>query len=121
LIEPYGPEDLTIVLSDHGFGAGAAIDRLTGIHEVEEERSGLLFARGKGIRAGTQVEDTTGNDITPTVLAWLGLPVGEDMDGRPAAFIGPRRVRSVPTYDGKPVERVQIELSARRPRPSAVR
>ena len=34
--------------------------------------------------------------------------MAEDMDGRPASFLGPRRsaARSIPTYDTTPIERL---------------
>ena len=47
------------------------------------------------------------NDVTPTILAWWGLPVADDMDGRPASFLGPQlAARSIPTYDTTPIERL---------------
>ena len=49
---------------------------------------------------------TTVNDVTPTVLAWLGLPIGRDMDGWPAAFLDREPPPAIATYDTKPVERV---------------
>ena len=46
--------------------------------------------------------------MTPTVLAWLGLPLGRDMDGRVAPFL--ERETAVPgfvdTYDTQPIERL---------------
>jgi hypothetical protein len=44
--------------------------------------------------------------VTPTILAWLGLPVAQDMDGRVAAFLEASEVPRVPSYDAEPVERV---------------
>jgi len=48
-----------------------------GMHHPE----GVLIAAGPGVRCG-RVEDARLWDVAPTVLAWLGLPVPEDMDGR---------------------------------------
>jgi len=45
------------------------------------------------------------NDITPTVLAALGLPVATDMDGRPAAFLDVPPPPQVASYDGLRIER----------------
>jgi arylsulfatase A-like enzyme len=69
----------------------------------------VLFARGPGIRRGGRVDGTTVNDVTPTILAWLGLPIAADMDGRPAAFLEREPPREVATYDTKPIERVPTE------------
>jgi predicted AlkP superfamily phosphohydrolase/phosphomutase len=41
---------------------------------------GILFARGPGIPAGIEC-DARIEDVTPLVLAQLGLPVPEDLDG----------------------------------------
>jgi hypothetical protein len=48
------------------------------------------------------------NDVTPTILAWLGLPVARDMDGQPASFLAVDRdsVATIPTYDTRPIERL---------------
>jgi hypothetical protein len=48
------------------------------------------------------------NDVTPTILAWLGLPIGDDMQGRPAAFLAvePARIARIPTHDTRPIERL---------------
>ena len=39
-------------------------------------------------------------DVAPTLLAWLGLPIGADMDGAPADFLGPGPFAEVASYDG---------------------
>ena len=46
------------------------------------------------------------NDITPTVLAWLGLPIADDMDGRVAPFLAVTRPKTLPTYDGASIRRL---------------
>ena len=51
--------------------------RREGTHRVE----GILVANGPGVRAGNRL-DADIADITPTILASLGLPVPQDMDGR---------------------------------------
>jgi arylsulfatase A-like enzyme len=79
---------------------------LTGGHESEGASQGLLFARGPGIDRGGRVEGTTVYDVTPTILTWLGLPLGSDMDGKPAAFLRREPRPPIATYDTKPVERL---------------
>ncbi len=66
----------------------------------------MIFARGRGILPGGEPEGMTVNDVTPTVLAWLGLPVADDMDGVPASFLGGERVGRIATYNTHPVERI---------------
>jgi predicted AlkP superfamily phosphohydrolase/phosphomutase len=99
LAQDFGPDDLVIVLSDHGFEAGQALLRLSGVHEGEKAIDGILYARGPGIAPGTQVKNMSVNDVTPTVLAWMGLPAAADMDGRPAPFVQVPQLAPIPTYD----------------------
>jgi predicted AlkP superfamily phosphohydrolase/phosphomutase len=107
LLEEFGGDDLVIVVSDHGFAPlvqeGSS---RTGGHETREAENGVIFARGPGIIPGTTVEGVSVNDITPTILAWLGLPLAQDMDGHPASFLQVKLAEPVPTYDISPIERL---------------
>ena len=69
---------------------------------------GVIFVRGPGIPAGDTVKDMSIRDVTPTILAWLGLPLAADMDGRPAPFLTPVRTQPEPiaSYDTVEIERV---------------
>lgn len=67
----------------------------------------MLFARGRGIEGGGAAGQVAVEDVTPTVLAWLGLPVGEDMDGRVAGFLAAPDLAQIPTHDTMPVERLR--------------
>jgi hypothetical protein len=90
LSEGFGANDLVMVVSDHGFEAGQALMYLTGKHESEEAIDGVLFARGAGIGpVGSRVAGATVNDVTPTILSWFGIPIGQDMDGRVMGFLTP--------------------------------
>lgn len=99
-----------IVLSDHGFrhaenrpttdprvGHGPAADW--------HDRFGVLVLHGPDIRRGVTVADASVLDVTPTILALYGMPVGEDMDGRvldeaiEPSFLASHPVRRVPTYE----------------------
>ena len=109
LMARMGPGDLVIVMSDHGFEAGHGMGLLTGIHETEASMDGIFFARGRGIEPGRAVGALSVVDITPTVLAWWGLPEGDDMDGRAASFLADsdRTEReSIATYDTTVIERL---------------
>ncbi|MCK5688594.1 alkaline phosphatase family protein, partial [Myxococcota bacterium] len=78
-----GEDTIVILVSDHGFGR-AVNPKLTvwepygGDHTDE----GVILAAGKGIKKGAIVDSLSILDITPTMLALLGLPVGKDMVGR---------------------------------------
>ncbi|HUD71065.1 MAG TPA: tetratricopeptide repeat protein [Dongiaceae bacterium] len=110
LIEGIRP-DTVLVVSDHGFrtgenrpltesriGYGAAADW--------HRKYGILVLEGAAFRKGVSIEEASVLDVTPTLLRLLGLPVGEDMDGRPieAAFtpewLAAHPDAYVPTWEG---------------------
>jgi arylsulfatase A-like enzyme len=103
-----GTDRLVMVVSDHG--AGPAVGEykiftpehlyLSGSHR----KNGILVAEGPGIRAGASVENASVYDVTPTILAYLGAAVGEDMDGHVlgnlfVSALAKRPVARVATYD----------------------
>lgn len=51
----------------------------SGCHEPE----GILIARGRHLRSGHRAEGVRLIDIAPTLLYNYGLPIPEDMDGKP--------------------------------------
>jgi predicted AlkP superfamily phosphohydrolase/phosphomutase len=105
LLGSVAPEDLVIVLSDHGFEADHD-GVVTGNHKSPRAEMGVIFARGPGIAHEAEPDETTVNDITPTVLAWLGLPIADDMDGRVAPFLAVARPKTLPTYDDVSIRRL---------------
>jgi predicted AlkP superfamily pyrophosphatase or phosphodiesterase len=106
LLERFGPDDLVIVVSDHGFENGTALAFLTGIHEGEKAQDGVLFARGARIAHRETRGGLTVQDIAPSILAWLGLPTARDMDGHPAPFLSVSLLEPIESYDTKPIERL---------------
>ena len=107
LIRGFGPDDLVLIVSDHGFEAGPTESNkiLTGLHTSSAAQDGILFARGPGIEAGSKASSMTIYDITPTILAWLGLPVGDDMDGAVASFLERPDSGRVATHDAEAIGR----------------
>ncbi|HSC29104.1 MAG TPA: alkaline phosphatase family protein [Vicinamibacterales bacterium] len=106
------PGDLLLVVS--GFG----IERQSAIKQIAGRLAGDLAATGSHERApdgfmlayGTTVEPgryQRGSivDVTPTVLYFLGLPVGRDMDGYARtdiftrAFTAERPIAVIPSYN----------------------
>ncbi len=51
---------------------------LSGTHEKE----GILIMAGPNIRRSHKIEGATLLDITPTMLALMGMPIARDMDGK---------------------------------------
>jgi hypothetical protein len=64
------------------------------------EEAGILMAHGPRIRPGLRA-DASIRDVTPTILALLGLPVADDMDGRVVdeLFTAAPAVARVASYD----------------------
>ncbi len=90
ILKASGENTTVILLSDHGFHIGAMrpiLHDLTPEKRMEKEASwhrpfGVLVASGPGVNKNSQVAPCTILDIVPTSLRLLGLPVGDDMDGR---------------------------------------
>ena len=105
------PEDLVILVSSHGMEPLTPVKRVlerlvgdplvSGTHERAPD--GFVMAFGAGVRAGRPERGSIA-DIAPTVLYYLGLPIGRDMDGRARtdfftpAFTSTRPVTFIPTY-----------------------
>ena len=82
-------DELLIVYSPHGIEAVPLWKRFVDLifgnadvsayHELAPE--GVVFFYGKEIVRGKNIEGMKLIDIAPTLLNYLGLPVGKDMDG----------------------------------------
>ncbi len=87
LIELAGPDAHVLIVSDHGFESGARRPRGP-IEPAKWHRpQGIFVLHGPGIRADERIEGATLLDIAPTVLTLLGLPIGEDMEGKMLASV----------------------------------
>jgi predicted AlkP superfamily phosphohydrolase/phosphomutase len=112
-ISTLGPDDLLLVISAYGMeplGFGKRLleqiigdPELSGTHEAAPD--GFLMAYGSAVAKSRQLRRASVVDVTPTVLYFLGLPIGRDMDGyartdlfRPA-FFAERPITFIPTYD----------------------
>jgi hypothetical protein len=109
LIEHFDADDLVMVMSDHGFqGVTLPEARLTGHHQDDGASVGVWFARGPGIPPGSSTAGSTIYQVLPTVLTWMGLPVADDLVGAPADFLALAPARRVASYEGAPIERVEV-------------
>lgn len=111
LIEGFGANDLVLVLSDHGFEASSSPVTMPGIHESDDARDGILYARGPGIAAGSRAGPIADTDVLPTLLAALGLPQASDLPGSVASFLRVARPEAVASYADVEVVRVESRAS----------
>lgn len=100
-----GEDTTVILLSDHGFHPDHLRWRELPVEPagpaVEHRDLGIFVMRGPGVRAGGEVHGVSVLDLTPTVLFSMGLPVGDDMEGKPivTAFDEPLAVRRIESWD----------------------
>ncbi len=106
LTQHFGPNDFVMVVSDHGFEAGIKLMVLTGVHDSGKALDGMFVASGPDVTAPSEQRIVSVNDVTPTVLSWLGIPIGADMDGQPAPFLKTVAVPPIATHDTTPIEHV---------------
>ncbi|MDG2333051.1 MAG: alkaline phosphatase family protein [Myxococcota bacterium] len=106
LVAGYGPDDMVLVISDHGFEAGVSLMLLTGAHDSPSALDGVLFARGRGIPRGQAAGPVNVYEIAPSVLTFAGLPSALDMQAGPAKFLADlSRPDPVASYNAIAIER----------------
>lgn len=86
MLQQIDEDTAVMILSDHGFESGIMRPRklpkeIAGPTN-EHSEFGVFFMCGPGIKKGERIYGTSVTDVTPTLLAYLGLPVGRDMDGK---------------------------------------
>ena len=109
-VEAADEKTVIVVVSDHGFRSGAA--RPAHDSRVEtptaadwHERFGVFVAAGPGIRPGALILEASILDVFPTLLALLGMPVAQDLEGKVLVqalteeFLAAHPVRSTDTFE----------------------
>lgn len=110
LLELAGPETTVILCSDHGFHPDhlrpRGIPREPAGPAVQHRRFGVISMKGAGIKQDERIYGATLLDITPTILTLMGLPVGQDMDGRVMvqAFEETPKIERIPSWEEVPGE-----------------
>jgi predicted AlkP superfamily phosphohydrolase/phosphomutase len=75
-------DTIMAVISDHGMSADNRKFSKTGVNSGRHlDEDGVFILSGPHIRRNHRVEGSSILDVTPTLLASLGFPVGADMDG----------------------------------------
>lgn len=114
LLELAGPEAHVILLSDHGFHSGGQRPRLwpdpehpdrlvgSGLDTLAWHRQqGIVVIHGPGVKKDELVFGASLLDVMPTTLAMLGLPIADDLDGKPLLqiFERPPKVERIDSYE----------------------
>ena len=108
LLHLAGPETTVILCSDHGFESGSqrphGTPREPAGPAVWHRQYGIVVVAGPGIKRDERIYGASLIDIAPTVLSVLGVPIGEDMDGRPLLeiFETPPTVETIPSWEKVP-------------------
>jgi predicted AlkP superfamily phosphohydrolase/phosphomutase len=71
--------------------------------------NGLFMAAGPGIPAGSRINGVRITDLAPTILHWMGVPIPEQMDGRPVREIVSSAQESWGSLDAIPATSVPGE------------
>ena len=108
ILDAAGTDVTVLLLSDHGFHSDHLRPNLSELppeRRMELEASwhrpqGVLVMSGPGVKQGAEIASPTILDLAPTALALLGIPAGDDMDGRVLAEAteGPVPAR-IPSWD----------------------
>lgn len=112
-IASLGPDDLLLVVSAYGMEplglARRLVERVIGDPDVsgthDRAPDGFLLAYGAPAARGRSRTRASVVDVVPTVLYFLGMPIGRDMDGYARtdlfqrAFTDDRPITFIPTYD----------------------
>ena len=102
LVDDFG-EGTILVCSDHGFEGPKPGQLPGGIND--HGPIGILVMAGDAFRDGVRIPERNVKDITPTLLALLGMPIGDDMDGAvieeafEPRFLREHPVANIPTHE----------------------
>nr|WP_197702515.1 tetratricopeptide repeat protein [Candidatus Nitrosoglobus terrae] len=105
LLELAGEDTTVILVSDHGFhpdhNRPAEIPNEPAGPAIEHRDFGIFAMAGSSIKRDELIHGASLLDVAPTVLTLFGLPIGEDMDGKPLvqAFITMPEIDRIPSWD----------------------
>lgn len=105
LLELAGEDTTVILVSDHGFHSDhlrpLALPKEPAGPAYEHRPYGIFCMKGPNIKKDELIYGATLLDVAPTVLTMMGLPVGEDMDGKPLiqAFEKPVQITKIPSWE----------------------
>jgi len=105
-LELIDEDTLVIVMSDHGYVSDESRivkmpKNVQAAPALEHREFGIFVANGPGIKKGEKIFGMSLLDVAPTILAYLGIPIGEDMDGTVMLdiFNEPIKPSYIPSWD----------------------
>ena len=104
LLQLAGPETHVLLVSDHGFDTDQQrkpfLPLTPGAPALEHQPYGIVAGRGPNWQNLSQLHGASLLDVTPTILALFGLPIGTYMEGRvwEEIFKQTQPSQSIPTY-----------------------
>jgi len=118
LMQLAGPDTAIMLVSDHGFHSDHLRPTFTprvpaGI-TVWHRPQGIFLAAGPSFKPDALIYGARLLDVTPTVLTYFDLPVGQDMEGRVLreAFETPPEVKTIPSWESasktRPAQTTQL-------------
>ncbi len=108
LLELAGDDTTVILMSDHGFQSDELrprrIPKEPAGPAVQHRPYGIICMKGDGIQQDERIYGASLLDITPTILHLFGLPVGQDMQGKPLiqALEQPNQPDFIPSWEEVP-------------------
>jgi predicted AlkP superfamily phosphohydrolase/phosphomutase len=81
VLDAVDEDSIVIVCSDHGFRGPLLTKEGMQLGIKMHRDIGIFAAKGPGIRHSASLTNASVLDLTPTILALFGEPVGRDMDG----------------------------------------
>ena len=117
-LELVDDDTTVIVMSDHGFESGhkriLKMPKYPAAPALEHRQFGIFVAAGPNIKQNEKVFGLGLIDIAPTILNIFDLPIGKDMDGKPALDIfkeikQPTYIDSWETIEGDFGQHIQTE------------
>ncbi len=107
LMQLAGPDTAILLVSDHGFHSDHLRPTFTprvpaGI-TIWHRPQGIFAAAGPGFKEDALIYGARLLDVTPTILTYFDLPVGQDMEGRVLreAFEIAPDIKTIPTWESK--------------------
>lgn len=105
LLAMAGPDTTVMLISDHGFHPDhlrvQTMPSEPAAPASEHRDFGIFVMSGPGVRRDERVYGASLLDVCPTLLTAAGLPVGDDMDGKPLvqAWIEPPNVDRIGSWE----------------------